>query len=66
MTHVHTKAIFSHCSAVFHYKSTTGLFMDFMLKLSIVICKWVEFKLQTDYFWKEHGTCTIVVTVTLM
>ena len=37
MTDAHTKAIFSHCSAVFHYKSTTGLFMDFMLKLFKII-----------------------------
>ena len=33
MTHAHTKAIFSHCSAVFHYKSTTGLLDGFYVKV---------------------------------
>ena len=33
---------------------------DFMLKLSLALQKWVQYKQQTDEFWRYHGADVIV------
>jgi 5'-3' exoribonuclease 1 len=33
---------------------------DFMLKLSLAMQKWVEYKQETDMFWKENGATVVV------